>query len=103
MLDPHNTNENGSASFRSGGSMPPCGHAGDDARRNRYDAMRMAKIVASVAISVAMPHHAAGLLDATAARGTTAVVTVIGRPPPYAMPRGGRCRRRGQGRAPRSR
>ena len=58
MLLPHSTNENGSDSLRSGSSTPGGGHCFDAARRKKYEEMRRAKIIPSVAITVITPHHA---------------------------------------------
>lgn len=57
-LLPHSTKLKGRARRRSGSSIPARGHSLDGARRKKYEASRMAKTMASVMISPAMPHHA---------------------------------------------
>ncbi len=48
------------ARVSSGASMPPSGHVVELLRTKKYADSRTRKIIASVAISTTMPHHAVG-------------------------------------------
>src|SRR6476646_2959102 len=81
-LEAHNSRVNTMTTGRSGGSIPRCGQVELVARRKKYDDNSPAKIIDSVVIIIAVPHHAVDLVrgrryvgDDIAASPVTALTT----------------------------